>query len=115
MIPGLFLLLLCKIGYDPYICVAIITLSLGFNGAATMTNLQNSQDLAPNFAGSVYGMINFVGTMSGFISPLIVAYFTQERVRDFFFAFFTVFTCRRLAHVFNDFFLQSSTAVHGSK
>lgn len=45
-----------------------------------MTNLQNAQDLAPNFAGQVYGMINFVGTMSGFISPLIVAYFTQENV-----------------------------------
>lgn len=82
IIPGLFLLLLCKIGYDPYICVAVITLSLGFNGAATMTNLQNSQDLAPNFAGHLYGMINFVATTSGFISPLIVAYFTQERVSN---------------------------------
>ncbi|KAL7050318.1 hypothetical protein ACKWTF_004034 [Chironomus riparius] len=79
IIPGLFLLLLCKIGYDPYICVAVITLSLGFNGAATMTNLQNSQDLAPSFAGQLYGIINFVATTSGFISPLIVAYFTQER------------------------------------
>ena len=75
-------MLLCKIGYDPYICVAVITLSLGFNGAATMTNLQNSQDLAPNFAGHLYGIINFVATTSGFISPLIVAYFTQERVSN---------------------------------
>jgi len=57
-------------------------LSLGFNGAATMTNLQNSQDLAPNFAGQLYGIINFVATTSGFISPLIVAYFTQERVSN---------------------------------
>lgn len=57
-------------------CVAIITLSLGFNGASTMTNLQNSQDLAPNFAGTLYGVINFVGTTSGFISPMLVAHFT---------------------------------------
>lgn len=81
IIPGLFLLALCLVGYDPYVCVAIITLSLGFNGAATMTNLQNAQDLAPNYAGTVYGMINFVGTMSGFISPIIVAHFTQEKVK----------------------------------
>lgn len=81
IIPGIFLVVLCFVGCDPYVCVAIITLSLGFNGAATMTNLQNSQDLAPNYAGSLYGIINFVGTTSGFISPLIVAHFTQEKVR----------------------------------
>lgn len=69
------------LAYNKYYVVAVITLSLGFNGAATMTNLQNSQDLAPNFAGSIYGIINFVGTSSGFITPLIVAYFTEDGVR----------------------------------
>ena len=62
--------------------MAVITLSLGFNGAATLTNLQNSQDLAPNFAGTLYGTINFVGTTSGFISPLIVAHFTETKVSE---------------------------------
>uniref|UniRef100_A0A182NQ00 Major facilitator superfamily (MFS) profile domain-containing protein n=1 Tax=Anopheles dirus TaxID=7168 RepID=A0A182NQ00_9DIPT len=79
IIPGLFLVGLIYIGFDPYVCVAIITLSLGFNGASTMTNLQNSQDLAPNFAGTLYGIINFVGTSSGFISPILVAHFTVEQ------------------------------------
>ncbi|XP_055598417.1 sialin-like [Uranotaenia lowii] len=79
IIPGLFLVGLIYAGFDPYVCVAIITLSLGFNGASTMTNLQNSQDLAPNFAGTLYGVINFVGTTSGFISPMLVAHFTAER------------------------------------
>lgn len=78
--PGLLLLTISYLAFDPYICVTIVTLSMAFNGAATMTNLQNSQDLAPNFAGSLYGIINFVGTTSGFISPLIVAYFTEEEV-----------------------------------
>jgi MFS transporter, ACS family, solute carrier family 17 (sodium-dependent inorganic phosphate cotransporter), other len=66
--------------FNPYLVVTVITLSLGFNGAATMTNLQNAQDLAPNFAGTIYGIINFVGTTSGFISPLIVAHFTEKKV-----------------------------------
>uniref|UniRef100_A0A182K207 Major facilitator superfamily (MFS) profile domain-containing protein n=1 Tax=Anopheles christyi TaxID=43041 RepID=A0A182K207_9DIPT len=79
IIPGLFLVGLIYIGFDPYVCVAIITLSLGFNGASTMTNLQNSQDLAPNFAGTLYGIINFVGTSSGFISPILVAHFTVQQ------------------------------------
>lgn len=76
-------MLLTYVGDDPYICVTVITLSLGFNGASTVTNLQNAQDLAPNFAGTLYGTINFVGTTSGFITPLIVGHFTQDRVRIF--------------------------------
>lgn len=64
---------------QPYVCVALITLSLGFNGASTVTNLQNSQDLAPNFAGTLYGIINFVGTTTGFITPTLVAHFTKEQ------------------------------------
>lgn len=80
MIPGLFLIILAFFAKDPYVCVAIITLSLGFNGSATLTNLQNSQDLAPNFAGTIYGIINFVGTTAGFFSPLLVGYFTKDHV-----------------------------------
>lgn len=80
IIPGFFLISLGFIGENPYVHVAIITLSLGFNGAATLTNLQNSQDLAPNFAGSLYGIINFIGSSTGFISPMIVAYFTENGV-----------------------------------
>lgn len=68
-----------------YVCVALITLSLGFNGASTMTNLQNAQDLAPNYAGTVYGIINFVGATSGFITPLVVSYFTAEKVIFYYF------------------------------
>lgn len=64
--------------HQPYVCVTLITLSLGFNGASTVTNLQNSQDLAPNFAGTLYGIINFVGTTTGFITPELVAVFTKE-------------------------------------
>lgn len=63
----------------PYVCVTLITLSLGFNGASTVTNLQNSQDLAPNFAGTLYGIINFFGTTTGFITPVLVAHFTKDR------------------------------------
>lgn len=42
IIPALFLI---GMGFveDPYVSVALMTLSLGFNGASTMTSLQNSQ------------------------------------------------------------------------
>ena len=57
-----------------------MTMSLGFNGCATLTNLTNSHDLAPNFAGTLYGIINTFGTTSGFFAPMVVAYFTKEKV-----------------------------------
>lgn len=78
ILPGLMLVILAYFGKDPYVCVAIMTISLGFNGAATATNLQNSQDLAPNYAGTLYGIINCIGTTPGIFSPMIVAAFTKE-------------------------------------
>ncbi|XP_023162936.2 sialin [Drosophila hydei] len=79
ILPGIMLIVLAFCGRDPYVCVAIMTISLGFNGAATSTNLANSQDLAPNFAGTMYGIINCLGTTPGIFSPLIVAAFTQNK------------------------------------
>lgn len=74
------LIILAYVGEDPYICIMIMTISFAFNGAETATNFQNFQDLAPNFAGTLQGIINGVGTTPGFFSPLIVASFTKENV-----------------------------------
>ncbi|GBP02846.1 UPF0587 protein CG4646 [Eumeta japonica] len=80
LVVGIMLIILAFYGKDPYVCVAIMTISLGFNGAATASNLQNSQDLAPNYAGTLYGIINCVGTTPGIFSPMIVAAFTKKNV-----------------------------------
>ena len=55
-------------------------LALTFNGAACQTSLQNHQDLAPNFAGSLYGIMNTFGSFSGFIIPAIIGALTNEHV-----------------------------------
>ncbi|XP_073961716.1 sialin-like isoform X1 [Choristoneura fumiferana] len=81
IIPGLFLVLLVYAGCSTVLSVALITLSMGANGAATLTNLQNHQDLAPNYAGSLYGIANAVGSSAGFFTPMITAYFTRDGVR----------------------------------
>lgn len=82
IIPGLFLIGLNYIKCDALLAVALITLSLGVNGASTLTNLQNSQDLAPNFAGSLYGIVNMIGSTTGFITPALVGAITKEHVRS---------------------------------
>ncbi|XP_061379217.1 uncharacterized transporter slc-17.2-like isoform X2 [Danaus plexippus] len=77
IIPGILLVLLVYTGCSTALSVAMITMSMGFNGAATLTNLQNHQDLAPNYAGTLYGIANFIGSTAGFFTPMITAYFTK--------------------------------------
>lgn len=79
--PGLFLIGLNYVNTEPYYCVAFMALSLAFNGSVVLTSMQNSQDLSPNYAATIYGLINAFGTTAGFITPLVVAYFTQDNVR----------------------------------
>ncbi|XP_062531601.1 sialin isoform X2 [Bombyx mori] len=78
ILPGLLLLCLIYAGCSTTLSVALITMSMGFNGAATLTNLQNHQDLAPSYAGTLYGIANCIGSTAGFFTPMITAYFTRN-------------------------------------
>ncbi|XP_021707113.1 sialin [Aedes aegypti] len=78
LIPGAILIALPYIGQDPLVCVSLIVACLGVNGASTITNLVNAQDLAPNFVATLYGVMNFLGTTAGFIAPMLVAHFTSD-------------------------------------
>lgn len=78
----MFLLGQILAGCNVVTAVVIITLSLGFNGASTITNIQNSQDLAPNFAGTLYGIVNCIGGTTGFITPILTGYITRDNVSN---------------------------------
>ncbi|XP_063365579.1 uncharacterized transporter slc-17.2-like [Cydia amplana] len=78
VLPGLLLIALGYTGCAPVLSVALITFSMGSNGAATLTNLVNHQDLAPNFAGTLYGIANGIGNTAGFVTPLVTAHFTKS-------------------------------------
>lgn len=68
------------VGTNAYVCVALIALSFGFNGAVTQTAFANIHDLTPNYAASVLSIANCVGGTSGFVTPLVVTYFTKDNV-----------------------------------
>ncbi|XP_049875794.1 uncharacterized transporter slc-17.2-like [Pectinophora gossypiella] len=78
IVPGLLLIALGYTGCAPILSVVLITFSMGSNGAATLTNLVNHQDLAPNFAGTLYGIANGIGNTAGFVTPLVTAHFTKD-------------------------------------
>ncbi|XP_033219002.1 sialin-like isoform X2 [Belonocnema kinseyi] len=77
LVPGVLLILL---GYvvtnrgDNQLVLAntFLTLALSFNGAAVIANLSNNQDLSPNYAGFLFGIMNTVATTSAFIGPILV-------------------------------------------
>ncbi|XP_003399317.1 sialin isoform X2 [Bombus terrestris] len=71
-LPGVFLILVGYVGCDLILANVFLVLALGFNGAASISNLSNNQDLSPNFAGFIYGIMNTVGCASGMIiSPMV--------------------------------------------
>lgn len=83
VVPGLLLIALGYTGCAPILSIALISFSMGSNGAATLTNLVNHQDLAPNYAATLYGIANGIGNTAGFVTPLVTAYFTKNGVSLF--------------------------------
>ncbi|KAK9301250.1 hypothetical protein QLX08_006329 [Tetragonisca angustula] len=72
LLPGIFLLLVGYVGCNFVLANVFLVLALGFNGAASIANLSNNQDLSPNFAGFLYGIMNTAGCASGIIiSPMV--------------------------------------------
>ncbi|XP_070516339.1 sialin isoform X1 [Cardiocondyla obscurior] len=72
LLPGVFLILVGYAECNFVLANIFLFLALGFNGAALISNLSNNQDLAPNFAGFLYGIMNTIGSASGMIIPPIV-------------------------------------------
>lgn len=81
--PGAALIVMTYVGCDATTAIVMLNLALAMNGAACQTSLQNHQDLAPNYAGSLYGVMNTFGSFSGVIIPAIIGALTVERVRFF--------------------------------
>ncbi|XP_033218997.1 sialin-like isoform X1 [Belonocnema kinseyi] len=77
LVPGVFLILLGFVVTnqgDGQLLLAniFLTLAFSFNGAAVIVNLSNNQDLSPNYAGFLYGLMNTIGSTAGIIGPILV-------------------------------------------
>ncbi|KAK0170849.1 hypothetical protein PV328_008646 [Microctonus aethiopoides] len=72
LLPGICLI---AVGYLECAFVwanIFLVMALGFNGAASISNLSNNQDLSPNYAGFLYGIMNTFGSLSGIVIAPIV-------------------------------------------
>ncbi len=62
----------------------MLTLAVGLLGASYSGILINHLDLAPNFAGTLYGLVAGVACISSWVAPLVVATLTEAEVNESF-------------------------------
>jgi MFS transporter, ACS family, solute carrier family 17 (sodium-dependent inorganic phosphate cotransporter), member 6/7/8 len=64
-----------------YIATIELTLGVAFSGFAISGYNVNHLDIAPRYASILMGLSNGIGTIAGFLVPIVIDYITQEKVR----------------------------------
>lgn len=65
-------------GSNPTISIICFTCTLLFNGAMSAGSMANILDVAPNFSGTITGIINTFSSIGGWLSAILVAILTEE-------------------------------------
>ncbi|XP_063589198.1 sialin-like [Penaeus indicus] len=77
--PALCLMGLLFVKCDWWATVALMSLAVTAVGAIYSGHYVNPIDLAPNFAGTMSGIVNTVGNVPGFLAPLAAGYITDKQ------------------------------------
>jgi len=80
MVPAIGLILLPSLAKpsNQIWCVLLVAASWCFNGSANAGHIQNIIGLAPNRSGSLYGLTNGFGNISGYLVPQLKNYIVQD-------------------------------------
>ncbi|KAF4524139.1 hypothetical protein B566_EDAN012142 [Ephemera danica] len=68
LVPAVSLVILSMVGCNVALSVAVLTIAVTFVGAFSCGFFQNPLDVAPNFAGSLTGVMNMMGSMTGVVA-----------------------------------------------
>jgi len=78
--PGLFLVVLAWIPCtQPAAAVAVLVLAVGFSGFQYSGCMVNHLDIAPPFAGVLFGITNTLASLPGFLAPYTVGKITTTQ------------------------------------
>lgn len=78
---GLVVLALAYFGHDRIWAVVFVSLATMFQGAGSSGPLSSMIDIAPNYAGIIFGICGTIGILPGFISAYLVGILTLDNVR----------------------------------
>ena len=74
--------MLIGLGYvdctTPALAIVLLTLAVSLTGFQYSGFLINHVDIAPQYAGILFGISNSIAAVTGFISPAVVGIITKE-------------------------------------
>lgn len=82
LVPMLCLIQVSYVGCNRMMVVLLMTIAVTCIGGMYCGFLANHIDIAPNFAGSLVAMTNFVATIPGFVVPVFVGKLTYGNVSN---------------------------------
>jgi len=82
LVPMICLIQVSYIGCNRTKAVVLMTIAVTCIGGMYSGFLANHIDIAPNFAGSLVAMTNFVATVPGFVVPVFVGQLTHGNVSN---------------------------------
>ncbi|WAR21429.1 S17A5-like protein [Mya arenaria] len=83
LLPAVFVILTGHMGERPEVAVAMLTLGVAMSGCQYGSGfIVNPVDIAPRYAGIIFGISNTTGTLGGFLAPMAIGYLTSDRTRE---------------------------------
>merc|ERR1711962_1410580 len=76
--PMIGLCIMCLVDCDSTLAMVVLCFAVGMNGAIYCGYMSSTQDLAPNYAGTLMGITNTLATIPGFAAPAVVGAITQD-------------------------------------
>ncbi|KAH3787125.1 hypothetical protein DPMN_165246 [Dreissena polymorpha] len=78
--------LLIGLGYvdctQPNVAITLLVLGVSLSGAQYSGWVVNHMDIAPAFAGVLFGISNSIAAVTGFLSPVVAGVLTEEKTRE---------------------------------
>ena len=69
-------------GYNQYVVVGLLNVSLFVMGTVYPTVMINALDLAPNYAGTLMALTNGISALTGVVSPILIGYLVPDNTLE---------------------------------
>ncbi|KAK4310985.1 hypothetical protein Pmani_017479 [Petrolisthes manimaculis] len=76
--PMVGLMLMCFVNCNTALAMFVLCVSVGISGSANCGFMCSHQDIAPNFAGTLLGLTNTLGSFAGILAPIITGNITEN-------------------------------------
>lgn len=78
--PAVALVIMCFVNCNSTLAIVVLCVAVGSTGSCYSGNLLSEQDIAPNLAGTLVGITNTVGSVTGFVAPATIGAITKGNV-----------------------------------